>query len=136
VKKIVTLDLLRIIALVLLLAGAGASLGLTLYAGRKNNSIILIVLFAMWVLSPFVALILANMISKSWHTLTRVTLYCLILIVTLGSLFGYSGVLSPPGAKPAFVFLIIPLLSWFLMATLMLTVRSRSRRLSRRNDRV
>ncbi|HMH32246.1 MAG TPA: hypothetical protein VK543_04405 [Puia sp.] len=134
VKKIVPLDFLRILTLVLLLVGAGGSLGLMLRNGRNNSSILLIALFGIWVLSPFTALILATVISKRWSVLTRATLYSLILIVTVGSLVGYSGAWSPPGTKPAFVFLIIPLISWFLMAIVMLIARSKSRRLSRGRD--
>lgn len=109
--KIRSLSLLRTIALTMELAGAAGSLGLTLHAGRHNDSVLLIILFAAWVLSPFVALLVADMVSKHWPVLTRVTLYCLMLVLALGSLVSYSAVLSPPGAKPAFVFLVVPLIS-------------------------
>ena len=123
-------------ALVVLLAGAGGSLGLMLYAGRNNDSVLLLVLFATWVLSPFIALVAANVVSERWPVLTRVTLYCLILFLTLGSLVSYSGALSPSGTKPAFVFLIVPLISWLLMAIVIPIAASLSRMLSRRRDSV
>src|ERR1039458_205725 len=77
---------LRIAALLALLAGAVGSVGLMLHAGRHNDSRFLLVLFALWVLSPFVALILANVVSKRWPVHTRVALYTVMLVLTLGSL--------------------------------------------------
>jgi uncharacterized membrane protein len=59
-----------------------------------------------------------------------------MLFLTLGSLVSYSGVLSPPGTKPAFVFLVVPLISWLLMAIVIPITASLSRRLSRRSDSV
>ena len=59
-------------------------------------------LFAVWVLSPFIALVLANMISKRWSVLIRATLYTVMLILTVGSLAIYGDVaLGPPRAKIA-----------------------------------
>lgn len=52
------LGLLRAVALIAVVAGAGGSIGLMLWAGHRNPSRLLIVLFAIWVLSPFVALVI------------------------------------------------------------------------------
>jgi hypothetical protein len=91
-------------------AGAAGSLGLTLRVGHRNNSRILLMLFGIWVLSPFIALVSAGVVSKRWPVLTRATLYGVMLVLTLGSLAIYGGVaLGPPRAKPAFVFLVVPL---------------------------
>src|SRR5258708_3877935 len=69
-----------------LLAGAAGSLGFMLHAGKNNSKILfLIILFAGWVLSPFVALIVAHGVSKRWPVVTRTALYCVMLIVTAGS---------------------------------------------------
>ena len=135
-KKILTLSHIRTMAVVVVLAGAGISLGLMLHAGRNNKSVLLILLFVVWVLSPFIALLVANVVSKRWSVLTRVTLYSLMLILTLGSLVSYSGTLSPPGTKPAFVFLVVPLISWLLLAIVIPIASSLSRRLLRRSDSV
>jgi hypothetical protein len=86
-------------------------------AGRHNRSFLLPILFILWVLSPFAALLIASRISKPWSILTRATLYWLMLIISLGCLVSYSGLLSPPGTKAAFVFIITPLLSWLLIVT-------------------
>ena len=131
-KKILTLGQLRTVALIVLLGGAISSLVLVLHAGRNNKSILLPVLFVVWVLSPFIALLVANIVSKPWAVPRRMTLYSLMLVLTLGSLIGYSGILNPPGTKPAGVFLIVPLVSWLLIALAAVL----SRRLSRRDDSV
>jgi hypothetical protein len=123
-------------AVVVVLAGAGISLGLMLHAGRNNKSVLLLVLFAVWVLSPFLALVVAYVVSKRWLVLTRVTLYTLMLVLTFSSLACYSGLLSPPGTKPAFVFLVVPLITWLLIAIVIPIAASRSRRPSRKSDNI
>ncbi len=125
------ISLLRPIAMIVLMCGALASLGLVLNAGRHTPALLLI-LFIGWVLSPFIALLIAYAISKRWLVIARVTLYSLMLIITIGSLVGYSGVWSPPGTKPAAVFLIVPLSSWVIMVIVIPIVS----RLSRGRDNI
>ena len=117
-------------ALIVMLVGAIGSLGFMFYAGRNQNSVILIALFTTWVLSPFVGLLIANKTSKRWTVLPRVTLYLLMIVLTLGSLISYSGAFSPPGTKPAFKFLVFPLISWLLIGT----VIPMARRLLHKNN--
>jgi hypothetical protein len=132
-KKIPALKHFRTIALIVVLAGAAGSLGLVLHTGRNNNSVLLLSLFVAWVLSPFIVLLVINAIAKRWPAFTRATHYCLMLVVAFGSLISYSGVLSPPGTKPAFVFLVVPLVSWLLMVIVIPMAALLSRRLSRRS---
>jgi len=111
------LGLLRAAGLIAVAAGAVGSAGLTLYAGRHNPSRILIALFVLWVLSPFMALVLANVVSKRWTVPTRAALYMVMLVLTPGSLAVYGDVaLGPPRAQTAFAFLVVPLVSWLLIA--------------------
>ena len=105
------------IAVLSVMAGAGASVGITVYKGRQNSSILLILLFVGWVLAPYIALLLVNVVASRWSAMKRLALHGLMLIITLGSLVMYSGLWTVPDTKPAFAFLIVPLLSWFLMAT-------------------
>ena len=79
------------------------------------------------------ALLAANVVSKRWPALTRVALFSLALVLTLGSLFAYSGAWSPPRAKPAGLFLVAPLISWILIATVIPIAASLSRRLTSRS---
>ena len=108
------LGVLRAVGLIAVAAGAVGSIGFMLRAG--NPPLFLRVLFAVWVLSPFVALLFAHVVSKRWRVLTRATLYSLMVIVTVGSLAFYGNVVfGPPRPKPAFVFLVVPLGSWLVM---------------------
>jgi dienelactone hydrolase len=124
--------LLSIAALLLPVAGALGSVGLMLLAGHRNDSQILLALFAIWVLSPFVALVLANMVSKRWSVLTRTMLHGLMLVLTVGSLAIYGNMVStPPGSRVAFPFLVVPLGSWILITTVIPIAALLSRRVSR-----
>ena len=127
------LGLLRVVALIAVLAGAVGSLGLMLRAGQRTPRLLL-VLFVIWLLSPFVALLWANMISKRWSGVTRATLYCVTLIVALGSLaiYGELVVLKPPGSPNAFLFVVVPPGSWLLMAIVVPIAALISRRRSHR----
>jgi len=130
-KKILILDFLQAMALTVLLVGAVSSVGLVLNAGRKTP-VFLLVLFIGWVLSLFMALLVANKVSKRWSVPTRGTIYCLMLVVTLSSLVGYSGAFNSSDTKPAFIFLVVPLISWLLIVT----VIPITRRLSRKSNNI
>ena len=111
------LRLLRAAALIAVVAGAAGSFGLMLYVGRRNNSHVLLALFTVWDLSPFIALVLADIVSKGWQVLTQTTLCIVMLIIALSSLAIYADVaFGPPRPQPAFMFLVVPLASWVLMA--------------------
>src|SRR2546427_3353772 len=128
------LGLLQAAALIAVLAGAVGSVGLMLYAGR-NAPRLLVVLFAIWVLSPFIALALANVVSKRRSVLTRATLHSVMLVVALGSLAVYGAdALSPPKAQAAFVFVVVPPASWLLIAIVVAVAALISGRRSRRDD--
>jgi hypothetical protein len=108
---------LRAAAMVAVVAGAVGSIYLTLYVGRGGHSTILMGLFVLWDLSPFAALAVVNVVSRSWPVLTRATLYAAMLMVTAGSLAIYGEVaFGPPRPQPAFAFLVVPLASWLLVA--------------------
>jgi hypothetical protein len=122
-------------ALIAVLAGAVGSVGLMLHAGHRNPSRLLLVLFALWVLSPFIALVLANMVSKRWSVLTRAALYTVMLVLAVGSLAIYGDVaLGPPRTKTAFVFVVVPPASWLLIAIVVPIAALISGKPSRRGD--
>ena len=124
---------LRGVAFTAVVAGAVGSLGITLWVGHRNPSPALMVLFAGWVLSPFMALLWAGMASKRWAVMTRTTLYGLMLVLTLSSLALYGDVvLRPPRSTPDARFLLVPLGSWLLMAIVIPSAAFLSGRLSRR----
>jgi len=125
------LRFLRAVALTAVLAGAVGSVGLMLWIGHRNPSRLLLVLFAGWVLSPFMALLLAHMASKRWSFITRATLYGEMLILALGSLAFYADVVWRPRPQPAFVFLVVPAGSWLLITIVVPIAALISGRLSR-----
>jgi hypothetical protein len=126
-KKNLTLNLLRTVALVVLLLGVVGSISLVLYNGRNNKSILLIALFLAWVLSPFIGLVIVDKVAKDWRDISRKTLYIIMLVLTMVSLLSYSGLLSPAGTKTAFVFLVTPLISWVVISILILISRLQSK---------
>ncbi len=109
------LGLLHSVALTAVVVGALGSVGFMLWVGHRNPSRLLIGLFVIWVLSPFMALLLANIVSKRWSVITRATLYGVMLILTLISLAFYGDVVWRPRPQPAFMFLVVPFGSWLLM---------------------
>lgn len=110
------LRLLRVVALIAVVVGAAGSVGLMLWVGRRNPSYLLLALFVIWVLSPFVALVAADILSKRWPISMRATLYGVMLVLALGSLAIYRDIASKPlTPKPAFWFLVVPFGSWLLM---------------------
>jgi hypothetical protein len=126
---------LRAAALAFALAGAAGAVGLTLYAGRHNNSLILRLIFVVWVLSPFVAAAWANVVSIRWPVLTRATLHVVTLVLALGSVAIYGAVsFGLLKAKIGTIFLLVPVASWLLMAILVPLAAFLSGRLSRRGE--
>jgi hypothetical protein len=128
------LGLLRAVALIAVVVGAAGSVALMLRVGHRNGSSIpgiLLILFTVWVLSPFIALAVADYVSKRWSVVTRTTLHSVMLIVTLGSLAIYGDVaFGPPRPKPASMFLLVPLGSWLLMTIVLPLTAFVSRRWS------
>jgi len=125
-KKFFTLNTLRIISLVALAVGAGKSLWVTINTGQHNKSVLLVTLFVVWVLSPFAAILAAHVVFKHRPKTFKITLYRLMLVISIISPLAYTGILSPPGAKPAAVFLITPLILWLLMLIVIPIALSRS----------
>src|SRR5262245_24177115 len=92
---------LRTSALVAVLVGAAGSVGLMLWEGRQNDSRILLTLFAIWVLSPLIALAFACAASWRWSVVSRAILHGVILVFSLATLAIYgNAVLGPSRAKP------------------------------------
>jgi hypothetical protein len=123
-----TLKLFRVIALAVWAIGAGVSVNLTLYAGHNNKSGVLVTLFVVWVLSPFAGMLAAYVFFRRRPPVVMVTIYCLMLAITLVSLLAYSNTLNPFAGKPAAVFLIVPLLLWVLTLIAVPVALSRSRK--------
>lgn len=130
------LALLRAVALIVVLVGAVGSIGLMFHASQHPPPFLL-AFFVIWVLSPFVMLGVANVVSKRWSALTRMTLFSVIFVVTLGTLATYGdNALGHRTAHAAFVYVIVPPASWLLIAIALPIAAVISGRLSRRDGGV
>jgi hypothetical protein len=125
-KKTPGINFLGTIAVVVVLIGAIISAILTINAGHKNVSVILPALFLIWVLSPFIMLLVTNSKIKRYPDNGRIIQYILMIFLSLSSVIGYTGILSPVGAKAAAVFLIVPLISWVLII-IFIIIRNKSK---------
>ncbi len=106
---------IRIFTFWVLLIGIGGSLIMTFRTGQNNNSLLLMVLFMVWVTSPFTALSIIYTKSKNYLRNKRVIFFIVTIFITCISLIEYCGVLKFQGLKPAALFLILPLISWILI---------------------
>jgi hypothetical protein len=128
-------SLMRGATFIAVLAGAGASLAFVLRAGHHQNSRILLLLFAIWVLFPFITAVWAYVFSNRWTVVVRMPLYVVMLVVSLASVPIYGGVaFGHVRAKVGFVFLVVPLISWLVIAIALAIATVVSRRQSHRTD--
>jgi len=107
---------LRFTALIGLVMGAAGSLGLWIRAAQHPPPLI-IVLFVVWVLSPFVVLGIGHVVAKRWAPSTQAALYWVTLLVTVASIAIYADdAFGHRTAHPAFVYVAVPPASWLLSA--------------------
>jgi hypothetical protein len=121
------LDLLRVVSLVALAAAGAGSLAFMAIVGQRAP-LFLLVIFAAWVLAPFLGLAWADRMATPWPVMMRATLYAVMLAVAVGSLAVYAGVaFGPPRSQPAFMFVVLPPAST-LLAALALWMAARASR--------
>lgn len=106
-----------------IVVGALGSVALMLFAGRGNPSSFLLVLFAIWDLSPFLGLALANRGSSRWPGRAQTVLSIVTLAIALGSLAIYGLVVISTIPKVARVFLLVPLGSWVVILLVVFLAR-------------
>ena len=124
-------------AAALFAAGVGGlgSLVLLLQAGSRNSSLpLLVILFSLWVLSPFMALLFAILRSGRWPDAVRAVLYFLSIAVAAGSILIYTRMidLKPAASANTFLFVTVPPATWMVIVMVLLIAtlvhRSRTRR--------
>jgi hypothetical protein len=96
------------------LVGAFGSVGFLWRAGQSTPTMVL-ALMTLWVIAPFLGLIVAGWLSTRWYTSARAALRAITVVTALGSLVIY----GTPGLKPhdrpaAFMFVLVPMASWFI----------------------
>ena len=119
--------ILRTISLIFLAISAAGSLVFTFNAGRNNDSILLVALFVVWILSPFAALLLANTKVKLGPDHVKRTIYWLMIVLSIGSLVAYSRIIHFPGTSAGFIFVVGPAVFWLIILITVFFTRSRSR---------
>src|SRR3954447_12007675 len=108
---------LRQAALAANVVGAVGAIAFLLYA-KQHPPKLLLAMFVVWVLSPYVGLSVGSSVSKRWKTGTRTALYGTTILIALGSLTVYAAdALWPRKAQPAFVFVLVPPAAWLLAIT-------------------
>jgi hypothetical protein len=112
---------MRSVTGVLVLLCALGSVAFTLYAGQHNRSIVLVVMFALWVGLPFVGIVgVLRRGDRGSRRTTRTT----ALILSFASLAIYAMfALHPLGHRAAAPFLVVPLASWIVLGVLHLRAR-------------
>jgi hypothetical protein len=126
---------LRTFAIAAAVIGAIASVAMLVYVGNRTESNraqpVVMVLIAVWVLSPYVLLVAGNALSKSWSALSHTILYWTMVAVAMTSLFAYIPAgMGPVKPKPAAPFVATPPLQWILIAVALLVAARLSRRKS------
>ena len=108
---------LRTAALIAIPVGAVGAIVL-FFRAADHPPPLLVALFILWLLSPFVLLGWACAVSKKWPVPTQAALYWVTVVVTLASLAIYSRaiVIAPAGAPKAAPFVITAPASWLLIA--------------------
>lgn len=126
------IERLRVMGLLAVVIGAVGSMALTLRMGHRNRSGLLVAMFVVWGMSPYVWLAVCDINAKRWSTLARATLYGVMLFVTVASLAIYAAVVfGPPRPQPAFAFIVVPPAAWLVIAIAIPVAVLRSRGLSR-----
>ena len=125
---------LRVAALIVMAVSIPVAIGLFLRAGQQTPRLLLLGM-AFWVLSPFAILVWVNVVSKHWPILTRSTVYWVTMLVAIATLAVYGDdALGHRRAQAAFVYVIVPPVSWLLMAVTIPLAAFISRRRSRRGE--
>ena len=97
--------------------GATGSLSFMFWSGRNNTHLLLTLLFTLWVLAPFVIMIIISQYVKHWQIRSQKIISITLLATILVSLAVYfTNLIHPPKAQAAFVFVMVPPASMFLLA--------------------
>lgn len=121
--------------------GAIVSVAALIYVGTRSGSNaaqpVVMVLIAIWVISPFVILFALHKVSASWSSATRSALYVMMLIISVLSLVVYlAAAAGPARPKPAAPFVALPPVAWVIIAIALLVAAFVSRSKQRESNRV
>ena len=121
-------------ALVATLVASVASIAFLLYAGRRNQSVLLAIGFSLWVVSPYVLTLTGHILSKRWLRAPHTLISIAMLVVALASLAVYAIDFFLPKQKGAFVFVLVPPICWLVIAAVGVVVATQARSYLRHRD--
>ncbi|GAC1480960.1 MAG: hypothetical protein NVS1B4_26170 [Gemmatimonadaceae bacterium] len=99
-------------ARVAVLVGSIGSLAFMLAAGRHSPRLLLVAI-GLWVISPFMALVVAERMSTRWSPLTRRALHVVTIVIAVGALSAYAvDTVRPPHPQAAFMYVAVAPLAW------------------------
>jgi len=114
-KNIDKLKLLRTFAMGVMAAGAILSVYLTLQSFYSNQSVFLLILSVLWVLSPFAALLGLDKLAMQWSFKSRIFCCLLMVIITVFSLLTYTRSFGFPGIRDPVMLWATPLFSLIIL---------------------
>jgi hypothetical protein len=121
-------SILRTTAFTVALVASIVSVGLMLRACRFNDTGIALALIAIWILSPTIALVFADLAARRWLIFSRATVHGLMLVIASGSVLIYgTGVLGLVNSRAGFPYALIPTVSWLLIALVLAVAAFRTR---------
>jgi hypothetical protein len=98
-----------------LLAAAVASIVFMLHAARNQKSVLLLLLFAAWTISPFVAAACAHILAARWRPRTRSALTFATVLLFLAVPIYADVAYVHTDVKIGFIFLVVPFASWIAL---------------------
>jgi hypothetical protein len=118
-------DSKRRTALIIVLLCTAISLGLMLWVGRHNRSVLLVLMFAVWVASPFAGLVWVHRVAMRWSALRQQATYAQMYFISVATVAIYAAVAFLVHlSKPAAPFLAVPALTWVVIAILLASTRT------------
>jgi len=100
-----------------ILVGVVGSVALFLRASqRKGPPPLLIVLFVIWVLSPYLLLVAARLFAKRWPPRSRSWIHLAAVVVAALSLVAYGAVALGPSEPKTAVFVLVAPVCWLITA--------------------
>jgi hypothetical protein len=91
-----------------------------LFNASEHPPIILRTLFIGWVLVPYIGMIIITNITKKRDEKSQRLIFYSLISLSLLSMIAFTGIFRPENSKPAFTWLIVPLVSWIIIAIILL----------------
>lgn len=129
ITKIKSRGIRRLTARFALFFGAIASFGFMLWSIYYDDSVTRLVMYSLWVMSPFFALFFTKFMIQKRVVLSNKLLYNVMIIVsTLAILIYLINAISPLSETAEFVFQMVPLALWVIILIVLINAALKSRK--------